>query len=326
MSRKDKIKIGILGCADIARRLVIPEILKLPDYYTVSAIASRSDAKGIEFSKKFNINYVKGYKELIDTLPDAVYIPLPNSLHAEWIEKALNQNIHVLVEKPMACDYSDVLRLNKIAKIKNLALVENFQFRFHSQLEYIKNQIESGVIGELRFINSSFGFPPIKSENNIRYQSKLGGGALLDVGAYPLKISQIILGNDIDVLASSLHADTITGVDTWGGALIKQNNGDVIGNLTFGFDNYYQCSLELWGSKGKLTTNRIFTAPRDHSPIIYIENIEGRSSEEISPDNHFKNMLMHFFKVTKNTKMKNEEYEQNINQARLMSDLSNYAK
>jgi dTDP-3,4-didehydro-2,6-dideoxy-alpha-D-glucose 3-reductase len=326
MSKKDKIKIGILGCADIARRLVIPEILDLSDYFTISGIASRDHEKGIEFSKKFNINYVKGYKELIDTLPDAVYVPLPNALHAEWIEKALNNNIHVLVEKPMACDYSDVVRLNNIAKNKNLALVENFQFRFHSQLNYIQNVIRSGEIGELRSISSSFGFPPLQSKKNIRYQASLGGGSLFDVGVYPLKISQIILGNNIHVIGANLHFDSHKGVDTWGGALIKQFDGDVTGNLSFGFDNFYQCNLELWGSKGKLTTNRIFTAPKDYSPIINIESSNGHRREEISTDNHFKNMLIHFYKVIKNTKKRDEEYGQNINHARLVSELFNYAK
>jgi dTDP-3,4-didehydro-2,6-dideoxy-alpha-D-glucose 3-reductase len=326
MKTIEKINIAILGCADIAQRAVLPEILQLSDYYNISGIASRTEAKGIQCAKKFSIDYIKSYKDLIESLPDAVYIPLPNSLHAQWIENALNNNIHVLVEKPLACNYSDVFRLNNLAKKNNLALVENFQFRFHSQLEYILNIIKSGEIGDLRSINSSFGFPPFQSNNNIRYQSALGGGSLLDIGSYPLKISQIILGSKIKIVGACLHFDSIKGVDTWGGAIVKQINGDLFGNLSFGFDNYYQCSIELWGSKGRLTTNRIFTAPSDLQPKINIENIDGVRTEIIEPDNHFKNMLLHFYKVVKNNKKKDEEYKQNINQSRLLSEFLDYAK
>jgi len=320
------INIGILGCADIAERMVIPEILQLSDLFNILGISSRSKEKGIIFANKFNINFVNSYQELIDSSIDAIYIPLPNSLHAEWIEKALNNNIHVLVEKPLACSYSDVINLNNIAKSKNLALVENFQFRFHSQLDFITNVLNSGEIGELRSVSSSFGFPPLIDKKNIRYQADLGGGSLFDVGSYPLKLSQIILGNNIEVIASNLNFDFNKGVDIWGGAVVKQIEGGVLGHLSFGFDNFYQCSIELWGSKGKLSTNRIFTSPKDLSPSIHIENSLGSRTEVILPDNHFKNMLQHFYEVIKNKNKKNEEYDQNINQARLISELSNYAK
>ena len=113
--------------------------------------------------------------------------------------------MHVLVEKSLACEYAQVVELNDLAKKKGLALIENFQFRFHSQLQYIKNIVGSGKIGELRCIKSAFGFPPFQEKNNIRYQKELGGGALLDAGAYPIKISQIFMGYDIDFWTIKKH-------------------------------------------------------------------------------------------------------------------------
>ena len=102
-------------------------------------------------------------------------------------------------------------------------LLENFQFRFHSQLAYIMGLVEDGTIGELRNIRSSFGFPPFPDKNNIRYSKDLCGGALLDAGAYPIKISQIFLGNSINVKTADLSIDKELEVDIWGSATLMND-------------------------------------------------------------------------------------------------------
>ena len=195
-----RINIGILGCAKIAERSVIPAILQLPDLFRVSGIASRTIDRGVQFADKFRVTPVANYGALLEQENiDAVYIPLPNALHAEWIKNALVKGLHVLVEKSMASNLEEVEQLTDIAFRKNKILVENFQFRFHRQLLRIFEIIRCGELGELRCIRSSFGFPPFPDPGNIRYQKALGGGALLDAGAYPIKISQLILGSSLEV-------------------------------------------------------------------------------------------------------------------------------
>ena len=321
-----KINIGILGCANIADRWMIPAIKALSQYYNLIGIASRSEDKAIEFATKFNTKSYNGYAELLDeSALEAVYIPLPNALHAQWIETAVGLGLHVLVEKSLACTYEDVRRLNEIANAKSLALVENFQFRFHSQLDFIQKLLSDGTIGELRCMRSSFGFPPFPDATNIRYQHELGGGSLLDAGAYPIKLSQIFLGNDLEVNAANLTFDSIKGVDIWGGAYLKQTNGTRFSEVAFGFDNFYQCNLELWGTKGKIYTNRIFTAHPDHHPIIELETATGKDIIKLPADHHFKNMLIYFHNliILKNT-LENE-YFQNNAQAKLIAELKNKA-
>jgi len=318
----NKLNIGILGCANIAIRSVIPATLNLKKHFNLVGIASRDIANAEKYAQQFGIQAFGSYQALIDyTNLNAVYIPLPNSLHAEWIEKALAQNLHVLVEKSLACDYEDVVRLNKLAEKKGLALIENFQFRFHSQLAKIKEIVTSGKIGDVRCFKSSFGFQGLPNENDIRYQKALGGGALLDTGAYPLKIAQIFLGESIEVVAANLNYMPKKEVDIWGGAYLKQKNGELFGELAFGFNNFYQCNVEIWGSKGKLYTNRIFTAPPNFEPILEIETAEGKEILKLSADNHFENMLIHFYKTINGFEDKQAEYKQNINQARLINEL-----
>lgn len=319
---KHIINIGVLGCANIAQKSVIPAIIELKAQYHLSGIASRSFIKAKEYASRFNTTAYEGYQSLLD-IPElnAIYIPLPNSLHAEWIEKALQRGLHILVEKSLVCEYEDVIRLNDLARQKSLALVENFQFRFHNQLAFIEKLVGNNTIGELRCMRSSFGFPGLPDKNDIRYQKILGGGALLDTGAYPLKIAQVFLGYDIEVKAANSNYHPNKEVDIWGGAYVKQKHGSLFAELAYGFDQYYQCSIELWGNKGKIFTNRIFTAHSSHVPIIEVETQQGKEIITLPIDNHFKNMLMHFHQLITHKLDMETEYKQNINQARLIHEI-----
>lgn len=319
------VNIGIISCASIAQRFIIPNLKEMGEFHLLG-IASRTKEKADELSKEFDTKAFYNYESLLDEKDlDAVYIPLPNSMHYEWIKKALEKNLHVLVEKSMTCEFEEVKELNNLAKEKGLVLIENFQFRFHSQLQYIKELVDSGEIGELRSIRASFGFPPFTDCDNIRYKKELGGGALLDAGAYPLKISQIFLGDDISVKSASLDTPSDKEVDIWGSAYIKQNNGNLSSQIAFGFDHFYQNSIELWGSKGKIYTNRIFTSAPSFEPTIEIETNDGKESIKLSSDNHFKNMLKYFYTQIITKENIEDEYNQNINQARLIKELKEKA-
>src|SRR5690606_2566542 len=164
----------------------------------------------------------------------------------------------------------------------------------------------------------TFCFPPFPDKDNIRYKEELGGGALLDAGAYPTKISQMILGNDLEVTSATLNYNDDFNVDIWGGAYLKQKNGNLFSQIAFGFDNYYQCNVEIVGSKGRLYTNRIFTANESVKPVIILETQDYGSQEiELKVDNHFKQMLSYFHELIIGDKDKKQEYKDNINQSRL---------
>ncbi|RIJ42780.1 Gfo/Idh/MocA family protein [Pontibacter oryzae] len=325
--KEKKIRIGVLSTANIAVRSIIPAILDLPDQFEMVGIASRSLQKSEEISKLFNTRAFSDYDAILKPeLLDAIYIPLPNSMHYEWVKKALEVNVHVLVEKSLGCNLQEVQELNELAESKGLVLLENFQFRFHSQLEFIKELVESGRIGALRCLRSSFGFPPFADKDNIRYQAELGGGALLDAAAYPTKIAQLFLGEDLDVAASNLNYEAESSVDIWGGAYLKQKNGKQFAEIAFGFDHFYQCNIELWGSEGKIYTNRIFTAPPGYKPEVIIETKQGKEKIVLEPDHHFKKMLLYFSHSMQPAEIKSFEYKSNINQARLLEQIKTKAK
>ena len=272
MTKIPVINIAVLGAASIAIRSVIPAINLLPNYFNLSGISSRDISKAKAIASSYKCKAYGTYESLLtDRSIDAVYVPLPNALHYPFVKMALENGKHILVEKSLGCTLDEVIELVEIAKANNLVLVENFQFRFHSQLSTILQIVKNGTIGDLRSVRVAFGFPPFPDSNNIRYSAKLGGGALLDAGAYAMKIAPFFLGKNIFVAQASSAQDQIKGVDIWGGGVVQQRDGPLFCHFSYGFDHYYQCSLELWGSIGKLTTNRIFTAPVGYNPKLIVE-------------------------------------------------------
>lgn len=319
-----KINIGVLGCANIAQRSILPAITQLGEQFNLLGIASRNFENAKINAQKFNILPFDGYQALLNVESlDAIYIPLPNALHAEWINSALDCGLHVLVEKSLACSKTEVEQISIKAKTNKLVVLECFQFRFHRQLQKIRNILSEGTIGDLRCIRSSFCFPPFSDKNNIRYQKKLGGGALLDAGAYTLKISQLLMGYDLSVKAAKLNYDKNLGVDIWGGGFIQQNNGTLFSEVAFGFDHFYQCNIELLGTLGKLYTNRLFTAPPGFEAELFLETNTDKKRITVEADNPFVNMLLHFYNLIEHPNLAADEYIQNNNQARLIEEFKN---
>ena len=180
-----KFNIGVIGCADIAKRHVIPAIIS-STHFNLHSVGSEDPSKHMSFFNKNNIKFEDSYRKIIENkLVDVVYIPLPNSLHYKWAKESLLKNKHVIVEKPLSSNFNDVKDLINIARENNLVLFENFQFRFHSQMQFLLESVQSKIIGELMFLRSDFCFPFPENKNNIRYNKNLDGGALLDTGVYP---------------------------------------------------------------------------------------------------------------------------------------------
>lgn len=312
-----KLNIGILGCANIAKRSIIPAILSIPEF-ELTAIVSRTLSKAKEFAMLFNCEAIEGYQNLLDRKDiDVIYMPLPTGLHEEWVLKALEAGKHVLVEKSLAMSYTSAQLMVKNAQEKGLLLMENFMFLYHGQHHFVKQLLADGKIGELRCFRSSFGFPPLANDN-FRYNKALGGGALLDAAAYTVRASQLFLGNDLTVAASNLNNEN-TEVDIFGGAYLKSKTG-TFSEVAFGFDNFYQCNYELWGSKGKITAHRAFTPSPDFKPTITLE-IQGEVfNHEVNAENHFVNLLNEFKRCIFERDMENK-YHEVLNQSRLLQEL-----
>jgi predicted dehydrogenase len=309
----------VLGCANIAVRSLIPALSKHAAFELV-AIASRSRDKAGPLARQYGCQAME-YGELVGaTQVDAVYVPLPTGLHAEWVGKCLGAGKHVLCEKSLGCTLLDVQQMVDLARAKHVLLMENFQFRFHSQQRYVKDVLSTGRLGAVRCFRSSFGFPPFSDgAANIRYQKALGGGALFDAGAYTLKATTFMFGHEFRVKAATIRYSSEHGVDV-GGAIYLERPDGLVSETAFGFDNFYQCNYEVWGSKGKLTARRAFTAPPGYSPEIDIESAAGVERLVLPPDDHFANMLTYFSESIARQTLEHE-YEECLAQARLLQQV-----
>ncbi len=328
----DKIRIGVLCPSEIAFRRFMPAVKKLDDFeYIGLAAATEREFSGeesdepkpceIEKANKFIETHggklFKSYEGLL-TSPeiDAVYIPLPPALHFKWAKVALENEKHVLLEKPFTTNLSDTESLIKLAKEKNLAVHENYMFAFHSQIGWIKQKLDEGTIGEIRLIRIDFGFP-FRGANDFRYDKKLGGGALLDCGGYTVKLAGMFLGDSAHVAASQLNTKEGFEVDIYGSATLVNNDG-LTAQVSFGMDNFYRCNLEVWGSKGTIFTGRILTAPEGFEPTVIIKNIDGEQVFTLSADDTFKKSVEFFGKCIDNGKLRIKHYEAIRKQSKLI--------
>ena len=314
------INLGIIGCAEIAFRRFIPASLQVSEFKAVAVAEEYAPDKLEQFEETYGIEGYNSFDKILgDPSIDAVYIPQPPALHYKWAKKALEEGKHVLVEKPSTTSYEDTADLVKTAREKGLALHENYMFAYHLQIEQIKKMLDDKVIGDVRQISAQFGFP-MREKNDFRYVKDLGGGALLDAGGYTLKLATILLGDSIKV--DSAHLNYMDGfeVDMYGNVAVSNDEGTVC-FLGFGMDCGYRCSLEVWGSKGRLYTNRIFTAPETLEPVVFIETAEGTSEKTLDKDMHFKHSIEKFVSEISSSEEREKMYDAMLLQAKLVDEV-----
>ncbi|MGY6250759.1 Gfo/Idh/MocA family protein [Bosea thiooxidans] len=313
-------KWGILGTANIATRSVMPAIQGIEGNRLV-AVASRTREKADAVAATFGIDGLGHYEALLDRSDiDAIYIPLPNSMHFEWVMKALEAGKHVLVEKSAFVTLEQAETAVALARKRQLAIVENFQFQHHSQHGAVRRLMDEGAIGAVRAFRASFGFPPFGGSQNIRYDRALDGGALLDAGAYTLKATQFMFGRDFEVQAAHMTYNDDYNVDWFGGAFLVDAEQGVFSETAWGFDNFYQCNYEIWGATGKITATRAYTAKADFKPVIILEQAGGTQQVELKADDHFRNMLQHFNMLVAR-KRHEEEFENILSQSKAIDDV-----
>lgn len=320
-----KIKIGVLGCANIAKRSMIPAILELKEKFELVAIASRTEEKAKEYADLFNCEPIVGYNNLIKREDiKSVYIPLPTGLHKKWIIKALKENKHVYAEKSMAMTFQDAEEMIKLAKSKNLALMEGYMFQYHTQHQKVIEIIKNGTIGEIRHFKASFGFPPFSDSSNFRYNNLLGGGALKDAAGYVVRSASFLLNIPLKVQGASVYYDPITKTSLYGSAYLTGYNG-IGASLSFGFDNFYQCNYEIWGSKGKLTANKAFTPKQNERTTLLLETSDGSKEIVCEPNNHFIGAMNEFYSIC-NYGDKNKHYNEIIFQSYALDAIEKISK
>ncbi|WP_434595311.1 Gfo/Idh/MocA family protein [Streptomyces sp. A5-4] len=312
----ERLRVGVIGCAAIAARRMLPALVDSPDV-EVTAIASRDPAKARRFAERFGGAAVEGYERLLERPDvDAVYVPLPALMHADWIERALRAGKHVLSEKPLATTRKDAEDLVALAAARDLVLLESFMFLTHGQHQVVRDKVAQGAIGTLRHLTAEFAFPA-KSSDDIRYRPDVGGGALTDIGVYPIRTALMYLGSDLEVVGSWLHFDQDRGVDLGGSALIGAPDG-ATAHLSFGMEHSYRSQYALWGSHGRISVGWAYTPPPTHSTVIRIEQQDRVEEITLPPEDQFANVVSAFVARVRHAVPSGLEGESVVGQADLV--------
>jgi len=288
----EKVRWGILSTANIGRR-VIPAI-HASHNGVVAAVCSRSLERAQAFAAEQGIPRALGsYEELIaDSEIDAIYIPLPNSMHAEWSVKCAEAGVPTLCEKPFASDAAEAQSIVDAFAAHDVLLAEAFMYRFHPQHAKVKAIIAAGGIGDLQIINSSFTFP-ISDEANIRLSKPLAGGALMDVGCYCVNLMRFMTGEEPARITASARIGASTGVDEALAGALEFPSG-VIGHFDCGLRAHRQHSYTLKGTEGMIVVPTSFVPdPSGETLVQHWHGVE--YSEHVIPAiDHYQLMVEDF--------------------------------
>lgn len=255
----DRLRWGVLSTADIARTKVIPG-MRRARHVDVVAIASRDEGTAARVAADLGIPRAHGTYEalLADPDIDAVYIPLPNHLHAEWAIAAARAGKHVLCEKPLAMTAADAERMGRAAADAGVHLMEAFMYRHHPSWVAAVELVRAGRIGRLTTVQSWFSYyndDPV----NIRNIAAVGGGALYDIGCYNVSLSRLLFDAEPVDVQAAVTRDAVTGTDTLTSALLRFEDG--LATFTCSTRVETDQRVHIYGTDGRISIDIPFNIP-----------------------------------------------------------------
>ena len=259
---------GILSTADIARTKVVPGIAKAARSRIV-AIGSRDGERARRVADELGIPSAHGSYEalLADPEVDAVYIPLPNHLHAEWTMAAARAGKHVLCEKPLALTATDAQRMVDACETAGVRLMEAFMYRLHPSWLAVRELVASGRIGRLRVVDSWFSYYN-DDATNIRNIREYGGGALMDIGCYSVNLSRMLFGGEPTRVQASITRDPASGIDTVTSALLEFDDG--VATFTCSTRTEPDQRVDIYGTEGRISIGIPFNIPPDRPTQVFL--------------------------------------------------------
>lgn len=279
----NKIRWGLLSTANINKAL-IPAIRQSRRGELV-AVASRSQDSAQAYAKEWEISQAFGsYQEMLDSgTVDAIYIGLPNHLHAEWSIKAMKAGIHVLCEKPFAITLMEVDAMIAASKETGMVLAEAFMYRHHPQTKIVGDFLRSGCLGETTVVRGIFNFSMNpegrkKESLNVRLVPEWGGGCLWDVGVYPLSFAQFVMGGPPEWVFGSQWISQHGVDETFCGQMGYP--GGKLAQISSAFRSPFHQYVEIIGTKGRLEITRPFNQLEQGRRLTFID--AGGKAEEIS--------------------------------------------
>jgi predicted dehydrogenase len=264
----DELRWGILSTADIGRRKVVPAMKKAARTKVV-AVGSRDVSRAREYASELEIPKVhSSYEELLaDPEVDAVYIPLPNTLHNDWTVAAARAGKHVMCEKPLAMNASEAAHMVAVCEQEGVLLVEAFMYRLHPSWQKVVAIVRSGRIGRLVAVQSWFSYFN-DDPGNIRNRLEMGGGALYDIGCYNVNLSRLLFDGEPRRVQGSVVRDPEMGIDVLTSGMLEFDTGVATFTCTTRAETDQR--VHIYGTEGRISVGIPFNIPPDRPTEIYV--------------------------------------------------------
>lgn len=288
---------GLLGAARIARAL-IPAIRVGGGEVVALGVRDPTSERARAFAGQWQVPLVGGYQDVLDADLDAVYNPLPNDLHLPWSLAAMRAGKHVLTEKPLVLNAAEAQKLTEAAAATNRVLLEAFAYRFHPHISRLRQLVQGGELGELRAVRAAFGFP-LDNPDDFRWLADKGGGALYDVGTYPVNLIRLLLGEPTAAVARArwTAGGAAGGVDLGLSGVLEYGQALASVECAFDWGDQPTQRLTVLGTRGTLDMDGVFHS-NTHSPVSFtLTTAAGVRGEEFPPFNAYAAMVAHFQQV-----------------------------
>lgn len=296
MAEKRTIRFGILGAARIAPDALIKAAHHVPEAQVV-AVAARDPKRAREFAATHKIPRVLArYDDLInDPELDAIYNPLPNSLHCEWTIAALRAGRHVLCEKPLASNAAEAERMANAADDSGKILGEAFHYRYHPLVDRVRALIAGGTLGRLVHVEGHFSVPI--PETNIRFDWSLAGGATMDLGCYPLHMIRYFSGLTPRVISAKAETGP-KNIDIAMDVALELEGG-VTARMSCAMkkDSVISATFSARGERGELRVINPIAPHRGHQ--LTVKTDAGEKTETVPGDTTFTHQLRAFIKAVR---------------------------
>ncbi len=288
-----KLRWGILGCARIAEKALVPAIRESANG-VLYGIASRDPSRAAEWAKKhgFERSY-RSYQDLLDDPAiEAVYSPLPNDLHAPWSIRAARAGKHILCEKPLALTAAEARRMFAAARRARVLLMEAFMYRFHPQIEIVQALIASGEVGEPRVVRATFTFPYEGLPDDYRWSRARGGGALYDIGCYTINAARTVFRAEPVRCSAAGRFHPRRRVDMTVGLVLDFPHGR-LALIDCSYETQFQSELAVVGREGRITLDRAFS-PKRFDVEIRIKKGDEERAVFVHRTDQYRLMVEHF--------------------------------
>lgn len=276
------LRVGILGCSEIARRKFVPALLR-SECAVLAAVAGRDRSRAAGFFPGEKFAAVDCDELIASPLVDLVYVSTPNHLHEEWTVRALEAGKHVVCEKPLATSFDSAERMLAAADKHGMLLYENLMYLQHPQHGEVKRCIEEGRIGRVTAFRTTFGFPEPPA-GDFRLDPEMGGGAFHDLNRYPLSAAlHFLQGDDYQFRGISFGRERLN-LAMHGVAATSAGEAFI---FSIAFGQLYESYYEVIGEEGKIRVDRAYTTPADMANTVHAVRGGIDFSFAVPPADHF---------------------------------------